>query len=154
MTFSGVENDSRGDKSGVGLPRLFHGGIPHLKPGDLIEPHEPNFLDGCAVCDAERQGMNLAIGGDIIDPLTGHPETVYATSDREYARFYASKYPHGDLYVVEPVGEVVLSVEDPFPTWRAPAWRVRSVFSRCVVLTMQQRRRLWKRWPTKMAIPS
>ncbi|MFJ3248505.1 hypothetical protein [Streptomyces sp. NPDC086782] len=33
---------------GVAL-RYFHGGVPGLKSGDLITPHAPNVIDGCAV---------------------------------------------------------------------------------------------------------
>jgi sugar lactone lactonase YvrE len=71
---------------------------------------------------------------------------VYLTPVREYARYYASLWGRGDLYRVEPVGDVVRSVEDTIETWMAPAARVLSVPDRAVLLTMSQRRRLWRMW--------
>ena len=127
--------------------RYFHGGIPGLKPGDLITPHPPNVVDGCAICAAKAAGLQPFVEGlGIVDPLTGRPDRVYITSDREYARFYASKHPRGDLYVVEPEGDVEPSTEDHFPTWSVPAARVRSVYDRYVLLTPKQRRQLLRRW--------
>jgi hypothetical protein len=128
--------------------RLWHGGIPDLKPGDLITPHPPNVVDGCAICAAKARGEQPRIPGipGIVDPLTERPDRVYITPDREYARFYASKYPTGDLYVVEPVGDVEPSTEDPFPTFVAPAARVITVYSRAVRLSDRQRTTLRNRW--------
>ena len=127
--------------------RYFHGGIPDLKPGALITPHEPNVVDGCDICAAKAAGREPVIEGlGIVDPLTKQPDRVYITTDREYARFYASKYPTGDLYVVEPVGDVAPSTEDHFPTWTAPAARVLSVYDRAVRLTPHRRRTLLNRW--------
>jgi hypothetical protein len=68
------------------------------------------------------------------------------TDDRAYGRFYASKYPVGDLYRVEPVGELQESTEDPFPTWHAASAVVVSVAERAVRLTPAQRRTLLNRW--------
>ena len=121
--------------------RYWHGGIPGLRPGDLIVPSAPNYLDNCPICQAKRAGINTPL-----DPLTVHPDSVYLTTDREYARFYASKFPRGDLYRVEPVGEPVASDEDRFPTWRAPSARVAAVLDRCVTLTHRQRATLLNRW--------
>lgn len=128
--------------------RYFHGGVPGLKPGDLIEPHEPNVVDGCAICQARATGQTVFVDGEPIDPPTGRPDRVYITTDKEYARHYASKFPRGDLYVVEPAGELEPSTEDPFPTWCAPAAVVRSVYERAVLLTWGERRRLQRRWQT------
>lgn len=119
----------------------FHGGIPGLQPGDLIQPGNPNFIDGCKVCDAHKAGQNHAF-----DPLTVHQDRVYITTDKEYARFYASKYPKGDLYSVEPVGEVLASEEDRFLSWTAPEARVVGVYDRYVQLTTKQRRTLLRKW--------
>jgi hypothetical protein len=129
------------------LPRLFHGGVPGLRPGDLIEPGPPHVVDGCPICAARAQGLSYTTPGlGVIDPPTGRPDRVYATSDREYARWYASKYPRGDLYVIELLGDVDVSTEDRFPTWCAPAARVRSIYDRYVLLTPAQRRRMSNRW--------
>lgn len=127
--------------------RYFHGGIPDLKPGDLITPHPPNVVDGCDICAAKAAGRQPVVEGlGYVDPLTERPDRIYLTSDRDYARFYASKYPRGDLYTVEPVGGVEPSTEDRFPSWTAPAARVVSVYDRYVQLTPKQRRSLLRRW--------
>lgn len=127
--------------------RYFHGGIPGLKPGDLITPHPPNVVDGCDICAAKAAGRQPVVEGlGVVDPLTERTDRVYVTTDREYARFYASKYPRGDLYVVEPVGELEPSTEDHFPSWTVSAVRVRTVYDRYVRLTDKQRRSLLRRW--------
>ena len=120
---------------------LFHGGIPGLNAGDLILPGSPHFVDGCKVCDAHKAGMSHEL-----EPVTQHADRVYVTTDREYARFYASKYPKGDLYSVEPVGDLAVSDEDRFPTWTAPSARVIGVYDRYVQLTWKQRRTLLRKW--------
>lgn len=121
--------------------RLYHGGVDGMRVGDLIEPHEPKFHDGCPDCEANRRGEATAIS-----PLTQHPDRVYVTSDRLYAAHYASKWWLGDLYQVAPVGGVEVSDEDPFPTWKCEAVEVLSVVTRSVRLTDSQRRRLFRRW--------
>jgi hypothetical protein len=129
------------------LPRLFHGGVAGLRPGELIVPHPPRSVDGCAVCAARGRREDYVVPGlGVVDPPTARPDRVYVTSDREYARYYASAAWLGDLYVVRLVGEVEESDEDPFASWCAEAAEVVSVYSRCVQLTMAQRRRLYARW--------
>lgn len=127
--------------------RLWHGGKPGLRVGDLLVPGERHYVDGCAVCEAKRRGENYRVAGAVVDPINRHEDRVYVTSDREYARFYASKYPRGDLYTVEPVGELVdVGSEDPFPTWAVESARVVSVYDTYVCLTRGQRRTLLNRW--------
>lgn len=44
------------------LPRLWHGGVPDLRPGDLIEPQAAggrHLIDGCPTCEARRAGQPL-----------------------------------------------------------------------------------------------
>jgi hypothetical protein len=125
--------------------RYFHGGVPGLRPGDLIEPRPPHVVDGCKVCEAKAQGVTLGhkIGGELvpIDPPRVEQDRVYITPNRDYARFYASRYPRGDLYVVEPIGDLVyVGDEDPTPTFAAPAARIRAVYDRAVQLNPSQRR--------------
>jgi len=125
----------------VSTVRYFHGGKPGLNPGDLIVPSDPNYVDNCPICEAKKAGIDTAL-----DPLTRHPDRVYVTTDKAYGRFYASKYPRGSLYVVEPLGELIPSAEDHFPTWTVECARVRTVYDRCVELTWSQRRVLQRRW--------
>lgn len=122
--------------SRAGCMRYFHGGAPGLAPGDLITPQEaPGWhRDDCEWC---RSGADDS----------RHPETVYVTTEREYGRYYASRYGKGWLYVVDPVGEAVRSDEDGPETYRCPSARVRSLYERCVVLTRNQRRRVFKMMP-------
>lgn len=125
---------------------LFHGGVPGLRAGQLLTPHAPNVVDGCAICEARAAGRDWAdAAGNVVDPAT-RQEMVYATDDRAYARFYASKYPFGDLYRVEMLGDVVESTEDHWATWCAPKARVVSVLERSVMLTAAQRRTLLRKW--------
>ncbi|MEU0275977.1 hypothetical protein [Streptomyces sp. NPDC006307] len=127
--------------------RYFHGGVPGLNPGDLLAPHRPNTVDGCPICAAKAAGEQPIVPGlGNVDPLTERPDRIYITTDREYARFYASKWWLGDLYAVEPMGEVEESTEDLFPTWCAQGAVVVSVVSRAVRLTGKQRRTLLRRW--------
>lgn len=121
--------------------RLWHGGIAGLNPGDLILPgHSRRIHDGCAICEARARGEHAGI-----DPPSAKV-AVYITSDKEYARHYASLWGYGDLYTVEPVGPVEVSNEDHFPSWTCEAARVVKVYQRAVLLTWTQRRALFKRW--------
>lgn len=125
------------------LDRLYHGGGPELWRGKLIRPGmaQTRYHKGCAQCDAQRSGTWMPG----TDPATPHG-WVYATTDREYARYYASRAGAGWLYEVEPVGNFEPSTEDLFPTWRAAAWRVLRVVEKRITLTMTERRALFVRW--------
>lgn len=124
---------------------LYHGGVPGLKPGDLIEPghSRDDKHDGCPICRERRERGAEAPGG------TQHPETVYCTTDRWYAKLYASVYGRGDVYQVEPVGDLVPTTDegDPECCYRCPALRVKRVVDLRVTLTMKERRRLARRYP-------
>jgi hypothetical protein len=121
---------------------LYHGGVPDLRPGDLLVPgHKRRRHEGCPWCDAREEGRaHLGIDGP------AQLEAVYFTPVRLYAKFHASLYGRGDLYRVEPVGDAVLSAEDSVETWAAPAARVLSVYDRAVLLTDTERRRLDRLW--------
>lgn len=121
--------------------RYFHGGRPGLGLGALLLPSPPHFLDDCPICQAKKAGIST-----IFDPVTARPDRVYITTDKEYARFYASKYPRGDLYSVAPVGDLEPTSEDHFPSWTVPAARILAVYNRRVELTPQQRGALLRRW--------
>ena len=121
--------------------RLFHGGVPGLRPGDLIEPgHTRKVHDGCVWCAAR------AVLPAVLDGNADHADQVYLTPVRMYARYYASLYGRGDLYQVEPLCELARSSEDTVETWRVPAARVLVAVDRAVLLTNSERRRLRRMW--------
>lgn len=112
---------------------LYHGGAPGFRPGDIIQPHPTKHVAGCEWC---------ATGAD-----DNHaPEFVFATAHRLYAKYYASKYINGWLYIVEPDGVPARSRFDPFETYQAPALSVRSVSERHIRLTRAERLRLQRQW--------
>lgn len=122
---------------------LFHGGVPGLRIGDVIEPgHERMAHPGCPWCEARAQGeAYLGVDGPAEDA-----DSVYCTTNRLYARHYASLWGYGDLYRVEPVGRLERSNEDTIEAFKAPALRVVAVLSRAVRLSMSERRRLFREW--------
>ena len=113
--------------------KLYLGGAPGFKPGDLIEPHPSKHVDGCAWCASGADDSHA-------------PDRVFGTTFRLYAKFYASKYVRGWLYIVEPEGELEPSTADPFECYSAPAMRVVKVSERAVELNPSERRHLWKEW--------
>lgn len=123
--------------------KLYHGGVGDLWVGDVIEPNMGHLrhVEGCSQCEAQAAGVFV----DGFDPPTP-PNWVYATTDREYARYHASRAYKGSLYVVDLEGDVEKSVEDPFPSWRGRRATVRGVLERNITLTMKQRKKLFCRW--------
>lgn len=124
---------------------VYHGGVPGLKPGDLLVPgHSRQHHAGCRWCEARAEGgAYLGLDGP------SQVEGVYMTPERLYAKFHASLYGYGDLYRVEPVGDFQISTEDSWPTLIAPEARIISVYDRAVRLTDTERRRLdreWRKW--------
>lgn len=122
---------------------LFHGGIPGLRVGDIIEPgHDRHPHPGCPWCEARANGdAYRGIDGPSLDS-----DRVYCTTNRLYAKHYASLWGRGDLYRVEPVGPLVESTEDTVESFKAHALRVVAVYERAVRLTNTERRRLWREW--------
>lgn len=123
---------------------LYHGGVGGLWRGDVIMPNhaEHRYVDGCAECEAQRAGIAGGLG---LDPET-QSGWVYTTSDREYARYYASRAVKGWLYKVRLEGDIERSEEDLFPTWRGRRAVVLGVPEQNITLTMAERRRLFLRW--------
>lgn len=123
--------------------RLFHGGVSDLRVGDLIEPgHRRREHDGCPWCEARARGeAHLGIDGP-----SQQAGRVYATEHRLYAKYHASLWGRGDLYRVEPVGDVQPSDEDSIPSVHTPALIVVAVVDRAVLLTDSERRRLYREW--------
>ncbi|MBW3088809.1 hypothetical protein KIH77_08745 [Bifidobacterium sp. 82T24] len=122
---------------------LYHGGVPGLKPGDLIEPgHSRDNYDDCPICRMRRER-----GEDAPIDATKHPNQVYCTPDRLYARFHASMYGRGDVYQVRPVGcELTASEEDPIESYRCVRLEVVRIVDASVELSWKERRRLYRRW--------
>jgi len=114
---------------------LYHGGAPGFRIGDVIEPHETKHIDGCEICAARADENH-------------QPDHVFATPIRIYAKYYASKYIDGSLYLVEPVGACERSEADSIETYQAPAFRVVKVSEVAVRLTMSERRHLYRIWET------
>jgi hypothetical protein len=160
--------DRAGRAEGVGM-RLYHGGAPGLVAGDDLIPSPPKIVDDCPICVARREGRIYTVGeyrsylaqfgdraahivrmlGDApdfapIDPPSGR-YAVYLTTDRDYARWYAAR-SDGDLYQVEPDGDLTESTEDPFLSFTAPKARVVAVIERRVRLDRKDRRALFRRW--------
>lgn len=122
--------------------RLFHGGAPGLRPGDVITPRPAgdtaHLLDGCPICEARKAGRQHP--DDDLDP-----SLVYVTTDRDYASIYANGYPRGALYRVETNGPLTPS-PDPVPSWGVPSARVVSVLDPLVRLSAHDVRRLTRRY--------
>lgn len=123
--------------------RLFHGGVPGLRVGDIILPgHDRRHHDGCPWCEARANG-GAYLG---MDGPTRREGRVYATPNRLYAKHYASLWGRGDLYRVAPVGELERSTEDSIDAFCAEAFTVAAVLDRAVLLTWSERRRLFRVW--------
>lgn len=121
---------------------LFHGGVGGMWPRSTIRPNmaEHRYVPGCKHCEANKRGLSTTI-----EPVT--PENwVYATSDKLYARYYASRAVKGWLYLVELADDAEPSAEDQFPSWRASNAKVIKVLEKRITLTMDERRELFRRW--------
>lgn len=124
--------------------RLWHGGVPGLRPGDVIRPdpdRTEHLVDGCPVCEARKAGEPLPDDDN-------NPSAVYVTSDREYARVYAAGWPRGDLYRVTVDGPMTLTDRDALDSWAVQSATVVAVYDRCVTLTPRQVR-YWLRRTTR-----
>ena len=64
-------------------PTYWHGGVPGLKPGDILQPgHNRKLHDGCPYCEARARGE--AHQG--IDGPSQQADKIYLTTDRLYAK--------------------------------------------------------------------
>ena len=148
----------------------YHGGVPGLRHGDLVVPAPPHVEDGCPVCEARAAGRTYTIGehrawarkmgstelmaalddpsvpdSAVMDPPRAEQGRVYVTTHRQYATFYAAR-SGGDLYKVEPIGDLTPSEEDHFPTWTVESARVVIPIRRRVRLSSAERRHLMAAW--------
>lgn len=139
----GEDQSYAGFASGGDPVSLFHGGVPDLRAGDVIEPgHQRRHHDGCPWCEARAKGeafLNM-------DGPPQQPDRVYATTHRLYAKFHASLWGRGDLYRVTAVGAVERSSEDSFESVVADRLIIAAVLDRAVLLTDSERRRLFREW--------
>ena len=124
------------------MTTYYHGGADGLSAGDILDPsNQRKHHDGCPWCEARAAGeAHLGMDGP------SQVEGIYFTTDKLYAKHYASLYGAGDLYKVEPVGEAVRSTEDSYDTWVAPRARIVGVVEKAVRLTDKERRRLARDW--------
>lgn len=150
----------------------YHGGIPDLEIGDLLVPSRAHMEDGCLICMARAEGRTVTVaeyrewvraqpvsaakrnrvlkmlkgadGSEPIDPPSALI-AVYITTNREYATQYAAR-SRGDLYEVEPNGEMTASDEDPFASWTVQSATVTRIVRRKVRLTKYERRAIFKSW--------
>ena len=102
----------------------YHGGVPGLWPGDVIEPQSMgegrHLVDGCPVCEARKQGTPS-------DYDENHRfDRIYVTTNKFIATVFAAGYPRGALYRVEPLGALEEDPEHP-ESWAVPAARVLKV---------------------------
>lgn len=75
--------------------RYYHGGVRGLKKGDKLLP--PCTTGSSSLLQFARE----------IDPnCPQRDDRVYLTTDKRWAKFYASVIPRGDLYEVIPEGEL------------------------------------------------
>lgn len=113
--------------------RYWHGGVPGLKPGDLITPKEhydfKHERGGCPTCNEENFTR------------------VFVSTDREYCRIYAGAWPRGALYRVDPVGDLEdRATYDNTPAWACESALILAVYDPIVTLTDSQIRRAARRW--------
>jgi len=149
--------------------KLFHGGVSGQKPGDILIPYPPHKVCGCPICEARSEGrvcriweyrewlagfgdrgesiLKMLEGANPMDPIDPPSEksAVYVTSSVMYARWYAAR-SKGDLYEVEPIGDVERSDEDGFASWTCQSARIVRVIERKVKLTRKDRREILKKW--------
>ena len=154
------------------MSAFYHGGIRDMAVGDVLVPSPPHVYDGCPICLARESGRTPTVGllrgllrQRMSDPraqqalqlLEGEPDdapldppseakAVYVTSDIEYATWYAARSGNGALYRVEPIGPLVRSQTDHFPSWHVESARVVQVLRRRVVLDRTERRSIMRRW--------
>lgn len=104
--------------------RYFHGGVPDLRPGDLVLPPAVTGTGRTLTADV------LALGG------RARRDRVYVTVGRDVARVFAAMFPDGALYRVEPVGELVADPDCLVAgaSWEVPAARVAAVVDPVVLL--------------------
>ena len=114
----------------------FHGGVPGLKPGDLILPPDQTGAEH------RLSAVSAELGAPAHATRT---DVVYLATDRNVARAYAAFYPDGTLYRVQPIGrepEPDPDCEMPGLSWQCSAAEVVGVVDPVVLF----RDRTPERW--------
>jgi hypothetical protein len=103
--------------------RYWHGGIPGLRPGDLLLPASVTGTD------RNLTGYGTPTGWDNDHVRT---DRVHLTTHRAAAKAFAAMYPDGALYVAEPIGDTEPDPDAPEDAVRCESARVVSVYDPCV----------------------
>lgn len=127
--------------------RFWHGGIPDLKPGDLLLPPaetgNTRQVEKVAAMVARYPGLNP----DDVLPDDRATCWVYLTTQRNVAMAYAAgsrlDYGRGALYVVEPIGPVEADPDMPLQGIRARSARITTVYDPCVRISDARAKRLF-----------
>jgi hypothetical protein len=108
--------------------KYFHGGVKGLKIGGIILAPEITlrFTLGHYVSDEDK--------------AAGHSrgDQVYITTDVNAARVYASMWPGGDVYQVEPIGEMENDLDAVGVSFVCDSARIISVVQRNVKFKIQR----------------
>ncbi|MER6976021.1 hypothetical protein [Streptomyces carpinensis] len=86
--------------------RLFHGGVPGLRPGDRVLPPIATGVEHTLTGTAQALGAS---------PEHARGDRVYVTIGRDVARVYAAVKPDGALYQVEPDGPLEVDPDCEVP---------------------------------------
>jgi hypothetical protein len=112
--------------------RLWHGGIPDLKAGDLLLPPSVTGNGRQAKIAADIARRHPGVDLDQVRSDDPSRDWVHFTPHRHIAQAYAAScrrdYGGGALYVVEPVGEVEPDPDFPIQGLRAHAARIVRVY--------------------------
>lgn len=116
--------------------RLWHGGFPDLKPGDLLLPPSATGQHRQAAMVNEMISAHPGFDPDDVRPDDRSPHWVHFTPHRNVALAYAASartdYGRGALYVVEPIGPVEVDPDMPVQGLRAHTARIVTVYDPCV----------------------
>ena len=118
--------------------RLYHGGAPGRKPGDLLlPPAETGYR-------TVEQRWREELGADVrpwMEPDRNRADRVYLTARRDLAEAYAMCHEltrggggPGVLYLAEPVGELEDDPDLPGLSFQCASARVLRIYDPCVTM--------------------
>lgn len=107
-------------------PVYYHGGAPHLKPGDYILPRAETGKYGF---NGSQYGEGWAADWLEMKDDLEDANWVFVTTNRMLASYYAigNKSGAGMLYAVQPEGTVERDPDRPIDCWRAERARIIAV---------------------------